>query len=196
MLLIMKKGITLIETVVAVTVLTLALGGPFLLAAQSLRSAAYAKEEVTAARLAEEGLEIVHSLRDNESGDGRAWNTLVTSCATGCVVDVTARGAGAAASIWTASTFVPCGGGCSFTNETTRVYQHSSSLLYTQNKTADATWKATSMRRMVQVIPVNANNEYKVVSEVRFMAGPRERSVVLHDTIMHWFPTFSEISGS
>ncbi len=199
----MKKGITLVETVVAVTVLTLALGGPFLLAAQSLRTAAYAKEEVTAARLAEEGLEIVHSIRDNNAGeDQNKWKNFIESCSgSGCVVDISARdidGGGAGGELpWTASTLVPCSApGCSLSLENTRVYQHSSGLLYVQNKTPDATWIATGMKRRVYVVAVNPNNEYKVISEVSFTAGRQTRTVTLNDTIMHWFPTFNTLKGT
>jgi prepilin-type N-terminal cleavage/methylation domain-containing protein len=60
----MKKGFTLIETFVAITILLISLTGPLSIAAQALRSAYYARDEITAFYLAQEGLEYVYAIRD------------------------------------------------------------------------------------------------------------------------------------
>ena len=58
------QGFTLIETMVAVSMLSLAIVAPMSLAAQSLSSAYYARDQVTAFHLAQEGIEAVRSIRD------------------------------------------------------------------------------------------------------------------------------------
>ena len=89
------RGITLIETVVAVTILVAAITGPMTLASQSLRASRDARNELMATHLAEEGVEIVHSLRDNNSATDvsathTSWmNTLYTACFNGCGADPT-----------------------------------------------------------------------------------------------------------
>lgn len=64
----MKKdtslGFTLIETMVAISLLTIAIVVPMTLASQSLASAYYARDQVTAFYLAQEALEGVRSIRD------------------------------------------------------------------------------------------------------------------------------------
>lgn len=58
------KGFTLIETMVAVSLLAMAIVAPMSLASQSLASAYYARDQVTAFYLAQEGIEAVRSIRD------------------------------------------------------------------------------------------------------------------------------------
>lgn len=186
----MKKGITLIETVVAVTVLTFALGGPFLLAAKSLRSAAYAREEITAARLGEEALEVIHNMRDNNSAHSIQWvNNIASSCGganQGCLIDIRQQqpSNGAVNTIWANNSLAPCSSGIS----SCPVYQFTNGM-YGQMTTVTAGWTDTGMKRMVTVTPLNANNEYRVDVEVDYPAGPQIHKVILHDTLMNWFPT-------
>src|SRR3954462_3848275 len=59
------RGFTLLETMVAVSLLAVAIVAPMSLTAQSLASAYYARDEVTAFYLAQEGLEVVRNIRDN-----------------------------------------------------------------------------------------------------------------------------------
>lgn len=185
----MKRGITLIETVVAVTVLTFALGGPFLLAAKSLRSAAYAREEIAAARLGEEALEIIHNMRDNNSArDLASWvNNISTTCGgTGCFIDLRQQTTGVSGAgghtIWLGASL----GNCASVSACT-VYQFTDGS-YAQMASPPAGWKDTGMKRLVKVTPVNASNEYTVDVEVDYPAGPQMRQIKLHDTIMNWFP--------
>src|SRR6185312_6491921 len=59
-----KRGLTLIETMVAIALLMLALIPPMSLASQALTSAFYARNQITAFYLAQEGIEIVRAVRD------------------------------------------------------------------------------------------------------------------------------------
>lgn len=55
---------TLIETLVAITILSVAIVAPMSLTIQSLLSAYYARDQVTASNLAQEAIESVRSVRD------------------------------------------------------------------------------------------------------------------------------------
>ncbi len=59
-----KNGFTLIETLVAVTLLSVAIVAPVSLAARSLQSAYYARDQITASYLAQEAIESVRAVRD------------------------------------------------------------------------------------------------------------------------------------
>lgn len=59
------EGFTLIETLVAISLLTIAIVAPMSLTAQSLSSAYYARDQVTAFYLAQEAIEALRSVRDS-----------------------------------------------------------------------------------------------------------------------------------
>lgn len=60
------RGFTLIETLVAVSLLSLSIVAPMTLTTQSLTTAYYARDQVTAYNLAQEGLEAVRAIRDGQ----------------------------------------------------------------------------------------------------------------------------------
>ncbi len=61
----LQAGFTLIETMVAVSLLAVAIVAPMTLVSRSLAAAVYARDQVTAFYLAQEGIEAVRSVRDN-----------------------------------------------------------------------------------------------------------------------------------
>lgn len=83
------RAFTLLETLVAVSVLLMALLGPFSVAQQALRSAYYARDQVTAYYLAQEGVEFVRALRDENYLTGAGWLDGIGAVCTGtpCIVD-------------------------------------------------------------------------------------------------------------
>ncbi|OGZ18668.1 MAG: hypothetical protein A2175_00015 [Candidatus Nealsonbacteria bacterium RBG_13_42_11] len=60
-----NKSFTLLEVILAISVLTLAVGGSFGLLQQTLLAASLASSKLTATYLAQEGIEIVRNIRDN-----------------------------------------------------------------------------------------------------------------------------------
>lgn len=61
------RAFTLIETLVAISVLLLVIIGPMTIAAKGLQQAFLANEQTTAVFLAQEAMEVVITLRDNEA---------------------------------------------------------------------------------------------------------------------------------
>ena len=59
-----QAGFTLVETMVAIALLTIAIVAPMSLTVQSLATAYYARDEIIASNLAQEGIEAIRSVRD------------------------------------------------------------------------------------------------------------------------------------
>ncbi len=62
-----KKGFTLVETLVAITVLLLVIIGPMTVAQKGIQNAYYANEQIVGVFLAQEAIESVRALRDEEA---------------------------------------------------------------------------------------------------------------------------------
>ncbi len=68
-----RGGFTLVETLVAITILLVAIVGPMTLAARGLQVASFAREQVIAFSLAQEGVELVRQRRDENALAGTPW---------------------------------------------------------------------------------------------------------------------------
>jgi type II secretory pathway pseudopilin PulG len=70
-----KKGFTIVETLVAISVLMIAVAGPLVVANKSLTAALYAKDQMFASYLAQEGVEYLRNVKDNNIANavGGGW---------------------------------------------------------------------------------------------------------------------------
>lgn len=88
-----KKGFSLIETIIAISIFTIVITGPLTLSSRSLKAASAAKNNFIASMLAQEGIELIRSYRINNVLQGQTWmNDLIDatpSCrlSPGCYVD-------------------------------------------------------------------------------------------------------------
>ncbi len=74
-------GFTLIETMVAITILLVTIVGPMEIASKALFSAFYARDQITAYYLAQEGIESLRNFRDVYYLNGfTGWPSFVTDC--------------------------------------------------------------------------------------------------------------------
>lgn len=67
------KGFTLVETLVAITVLAVAIAGPFRAIQGALQGSFITRDQLTATALAQEGIEYIHARRNNNYLAGAAW---------------------------------------------------------------------------------------------------------------------------
>lgn len=84
------QAFTLVETLVAVTVLVIAVVGPLYAVHKAVTASFTARDSLVATALAQEGMEYVRSVRDSNylAGDSNWLNGLsLCTAATGCAVD-------------------------------------------------------------------------------------------------------------
>lgn len=86
----LNKGFTLIEALVAITILTIAIAGPITIASRGLISAMFARDQITAFYLAQEAVEFIRNKRDENNIKGNDWLSGLGTCSnsTSCVIDV------------------------------------------------------------------------------------------------------------
>lgn len=172
------SGFTLIETMVAVLLLSVAIGGPLTIASKGLVIAQTARNQVSAYFLAQDAVEFVRFARDTNLLNSTNWlsgTVSVSPC-------VSADGSAACyldSLLQTPATPTACSGTCVAMNYdvTTGLYNYN-----TSNRTSPYT------RRISITSPVAGNtNEASVVVTVGWVDnGGIARSVVLRETIFNW----------
>ena len=70
-----NRGFTIVETLVAITVLMISVAGPLVVASKGLAAALYARDQVIASYLAQESMEVIKNTRDNNLAADRDWLT-------------------------------------------------------------------------------------------------------------------------
>lgn len=69
-----KKGFGLLETIVAIGILSMGAGAIVLLLVQSLATTSVSQSRLVAAHLSQEGLEVVRNIRDSNWIQGLSWD--------------------------------------------------------------------------------------------------------------------------
>ena len=180
------RGFSLIETLVAVVILVSAIVGPLTLASRSIRSAVYARDQVTAGFLAEETIEYVRMLRDGNKYDDKNWLNGLSDCigANACSLDVTQAPRDAVGKCQEKSG--PYGSNCSL------LAFNAVRGWYGYAQKGNLTWQDTRFVREIniQTIPRGNNtndSEAKIEVTVRWQTGTLPvRSIVARDYIYDW----------
>ena len=161
------RGFTLIETLVAITILVTAIAGPLTIASKGLTSAILGRDQFIASFLAQEGIEFIRQKRDTNSlaNPSSNWLTGLDLCTAGnCMVDPKNDAISAC----------PSGTCSALRRDTTGFY------------TYDLTGVETPFTRTVRVTP-NANGyEATVTSVVSWRTGPFSRQVSVEENMFDW----------
>ncbi len=188
-----KRGFTLVEAMIAVTIITFAVAGPLFSASRAIVAAGTARDQLTAVYLAQEGIEYLRAMRDDEylavynnaNASSVAWtNFLTSSSAAQCRATV--------ANPSQACSFDPVGTGgipslaqCSIGScPPLYLANNGATNYYTTNSNATGA-TLTSFTRSIQIIDVpNTDVDKQIVSKVSwsFHGIPYSATVVEHLT--------------
>ena len=189
-----SKGFTLIETMIAVSILVLAILGPLTIASNALHSAYYASDQVTAFYLAQEGIEYARSVRDNNlfynqtHPGGRVWDQGLEVCDQNrdgyvfCGLDSN--------NAFSAGTKVLFN--CDFVSPNCRILQDSTGAFHQNGSGSGAGLTPTNFYRTITVrqMPGNNGNEDKITVQVTWKTGNLSSPVNFQITedIFNWQP--------
>lgn len=174
-----SKGFTLLETMIAITVLLIAVVGPISIIGDSLRKIYFARDQMIAINLAQEGIEAVRQVRDtNMLGGVVVWDSgFGTGECTGgggvCLVDTNP-----------AISIYKCSGSCSTTN--TVVYRDTNGFYHQSLAGVPPGSVLTSFRRRVDTTKVPGSDEYKVDVSVTWNTGNIPGSITASESIFKW----------
>ena len=179
------RGFTVLETLVAVAIVALVIGGVVSSIRTGLLASINAKDQVTAFYLAQEAIEVIRNKRDTNilalsSGGGGDWLKGIyptippASCWPGgpCIVAVDASdqpmsvtGCGSA---W---------GSCQYLqyDPTLNVYGYNNG------------WPVSRFKREVQVTPISSNREVLLTVRITWMQGVLSREFKTSTLLTNWF---------
>ncbi len=178
-----QSGFTLIETLIAIFILTMTIGGLLTLAANGYFSVRYARNQITANNLLQESLEYVRNNRDTSLQQGGDWNQWVNGLqaagcmsTNGCTVDAYS----------TASPIRACGNTC----EAMTFYPDNGLYGY-----ADASYPSTVqpikppyLTTYTRAITIQENtpDELTVTSTMHWMNGNAKQTLTQSVVITNW----------
>ncbi len=165
-----KKGFTLIETLVAIMILSLVITSVVSLMSSSIFSARYAKNEIKASYIAQEGIDYMRNLRDsiafNKYGGGD-WASFVTALkATDCM-----------------------SGGCSILKLNSSPYLSLSAIAVEKSKTtqlANNEFRNIITTECVSFTGTTTCEEIKIESKVQWKNGDVAKERVLKASLIEW----------
>lgn len=164
------KGFSLVETLVAISILVTVVTGAYAAAQSGISSASSSKNQIIAFYLAQEGMEQIRNMRDENGINGRPWLQGISAngsdpCAFGkvCMADVLNN------------TLSECAGGCPLIkqNTTTGLYGY------------DSSWPDTAFRREIRLTSVSAN-EITVEVKVIWTRGLLTNQFTATENILNW----------
>ncbi len=169
-----SQGFTLVETLVAITILVLVINASFTAAQSGISLATFSKNQIIAFYLASEGVEQIRNMRDENGLKNQNWLTNISSSANDacyfgktCTIDAANN------------TISACTGGfgsCPLLKEdaVTGFYGYTSS------------WANTVFRREIQLVQIVPNQEVSVIVKMSWTQGLLNRSFQIRENLFNW----------
>jgi len=168
----MKKGFTIIESLVAISILVAAVLGTMTAVQSGLSSYLFSKDQVIAFYLAQEGFEQIRNIRDENRLNNRPWLTGITQNSSDpCYF-------GQACYVSPVESSTPTR--CSAPGSCPKVRQNTSGFYG-----YDLSWPETNFRREITISSVNSD-EIAVTVTVNWSKGAVNRQFKAKENLLNW----------
>jgi len=173
-----NKGFTLIETFVAISILTVAIVAPMMLAAKSLSVSYYVRDEVTAYYLAQEAIETIRNIRDAN---------ILTNLLQGTSIDLLAGVPSTTGAPFTVDAHVSSANAMQLCSGTCPPVEYSGTF-YGYNDGTGGSWVPTRFTRSVTASYVDAEhtNLHLTVTVSWTTTGLISRTVSIEEDLYQW----------
>ncbi|MBL7045638.1 MAG: type II secretion system protein [Parcubacteria group bacterium] len=159
-----KRGFTLIETLVAISILVVSVAGPLTLSSKGLVAAFFARDQVTAFYLAQEGIEFIRNVRDENILEGSSWLNGLPSIV----------GEPFTVNIWD-DAMASCSGTCP------KLLYITSNGLYNYSQGEETKYTRTVI---VNILP--GSTEAEITVTIEWMTGVLSRTFSVRENIFDW----------
>lgn len=184
-----QSGFSLVETLVALSILLIAVVAPISLIGDSLHKIYYAKDQMIAINLAQEGIEIMRSARDtnklrNTVSPPVGWDNLITPGT--YIVDV-----GNIASNLISGYIqlcASCDTGLPVYFDVSRGQYRQSVVAGTITTLTTVPNYTTQFSRVIKIEEVSAGKENKITSTVTWKTGGQTGNITVLENIFNWQP--------
>lgn len=161
-----NAGFTLIESLVAISILLLSISAPLTIASKGLASSFFARDQITAFYLAQDAVEYIRNARDNNFLSGTSWlSGFPDTSGASFTVDTTDG----------IMSLCP-GGGCAV------LEYNNSTGFYSYN---DPNGKPSIFTRSVSINAINAN-EVIISVKISWSTGTFNRTFSIKENILDW----------
>jgi type II secretory pathway pseudopilin PulG len=179
-----ERAFTVLETIIAIAVVSLAIAGATTAVRIGLVGASIAKDQVKAFYLAQEAVEIVRNKRDanilaSYNGTPTNWLAGIAQASDPCDMNVADKTCTVDATGPGGVFLTSCGGGW---NSCPYLRQNSSTYLYGY----DGSWNQAPFKREIQIENISAN-EVSITVQVSWAHGAVLKSFKTKTTLMNWF---------
>ncbi len=185
------KAFTLVETLVAISIITITLLGPFHAIEQAIIASFIARDETLGSSLAQEAIEGVREIRANNylatlSGSSNTWLSGLDGTNGGpncfapalCTIDVNPAAA---------NMISVCDDGVSTHNcQNVPLYSNTSSGLYNQSSSGSV---ATRFYRTIQLLPIppnSSNTEAQLIVNVSWSTNGKPNATIITTYLTNW----------
>lgn len=183
------KGFTLLETIVAIGVLTTALLGIYSLVAFSISRVSSVKNQNIASFLAMEGLEYIHNKRTSNALNGSDWmDGLIGSPPVcdegqgGCYIDAFNDEIGRYSGLWLCNNYDDCPKIDFDKNSGSYYYDIESGVSDNDEDPAND----TPFTRKITISEINPPAEVKVKAVVEWRERGQMRNIILEENLFDW----------
>jgi prepilin-type N-terminal cleavage/methylation domain-containing protein len=163
-----RRGFTLIETFVAISILLVAVSSALTLSSRGLAAAFSARDQMIAFYLSQEAIEYVRYIRDGNTLAGANWLTDLSECVgASCTVDVRAASPAEGTAL--------CSGACPVIrfNETSGMYGY------------DPSFSPTPFTRSISLTRIT-DDEMLLSVSVSWRSGRLDRSFAAKEYLFNW----------
>ncbi|KND52138.1 MAG: putative Type IV pilus pilin [Parcubacteria bacterium C7867-003] len=179
------KGFTLVETLVAISILTISILAGFTAVQESLRNSITAKNQITAFYLVQDAMEYIKNVRDENALnflDGNLSSTWLKGISEAGTAPCWHGGGGAAKSCYIDTTLTVANGSINnCTGTCPDIRREASSGLMGYN----AAWTPTQFKRTIQLQEIVPNEEVRVTITISWTQGVQSKSFQVSQSLFN-----------